>query len=287
MIIGIEGTGSQDWGDGDLQRTFVRRILNETTLRPASYFIGPNNQGSDATQIINGAFQALLNGAHNKPVVLVGYSRGAAYCLEIARRFGLDGGFVDILVMFDAVSRQGDISIPENVPGNVGKCFHAYRDPRAGSRYFFSNVGLHMDQKSKNSFEKKSFFGSHGAIGGTYYNAYAEEHAVPYTFGLVSSNRGGQAIGWVGDTWHDVSGAVTGRGRRSGESLTPDDRDQLNIPRTPQTDYAADCQAQIDVAKWMWPRLIAAGVLPQGAKPFIQAPPFSGSKIPGTRNVIR
>lgn len=256
MIIGIEGTGSQGWENDNLCRTFVRRILHATTLRPASYFIGPSNTGFDGQAIVNGAMDALLNGARSGPIVLVGYSRGAAYCLELCQRFV---GTIDVLVMFDAVARQTDMKIPEKVPGNVALCYHAYRDPRAGSRYFFGNVGLtHASTSTK--FEKKMFYGSHGAIGGTSYNAASDE-------------------GTVGNFVGNIVTTAVGAGA--------DDRQHLNIAPYAMTSSAADAKAAAAVVEWIVPRLVKAGVVPSGNGQLHNAPPFTGSRLPGVRNMIR
>ncbi|HEY4253507.1 MAG TPA: hypothetical protein VGM87_20025 [Roseomonas sp.] len=248
MIIGIEGTGSQDWGNDDLNRTFVRRVLHQTRLRPCSYFIGPSKSGDDGAEIMDKAEIALRNGAHNKPVVLVGYSRGAAYCMEIARRLRDP---VDVMVLFDAVARQSDVDLPEKVPSNVKRCIHAYRDPRAGSRYFFQNVGL-VHESGLTQFEHKMFFGSHGALGGTSYNAADEES---------------------GDTLGNAT-------------FTVDDRQHLNIPRQPVTHKAQDDKCAIDVATWVWPFLLRWGVLQGNCDPFALAPDFKGSRVAGARNMI-
>lgn len=254
MIIGIEGTGAQGWGDLDLRRTFVRRILQASTLRPASYFIGPNNEGSDGQTIVAGAYQALANGAHNKPIVLVGYSRGAAYCMEMCKRWQ---GPIDVLVMFDAVARQPDMDIPEKVPANVAVCFHAYRDPRAGSRYFFGNVGLSA-ASSKTAFQKKMFPGSHGALGGTWWDA--------------ASDEGGNLAGdWI--TWGAGAGV--------------DDRQKLGVASYPKTSSIADRNASTAVIDWMWPLLVGAGVVPAGSDRYRTAPPYAGSRVPGVRNMVR
>jgi pimeloyl-ACP methyl ester carboxylesterase len=256
MIIGIEGTGSQGWGDLDLRRTFVRRILHSTTHRPASYFIGPGNTGMDGSTIIAGAYQALVNGAHNAPIILVGYSRGAAYCMEIAKRWKKP---IDILVLFDAVARQGDIDIPEKVPGNVVKCFHAYRDARTGSRYFFGNVGLYPESRSTD-FKKKMFPGSHGAIGGTWYDAANDE-----------------------GTKGNYTGAAVTRAFGGGV----DDRQKLPVGMSATTDIIADKKAADAVADWIWPLLVEAGVVPAKSERYHTAPPFTGSRTAGVRNVIK
>ena len=256
MILGIEGTGSQGWPDLHLRRSFVRRIVHASPHKPASYFIGPNNPGSDGRTIMDGAFQTLSNGGHNKPIILVGYSRGAAYCLELCKRWM---GTIDVLVMFDAVARQADTEIPDKVPGNVALCFHAYRDPRTGSRYFFGNVGLSVESRST-QFHKKMFYGSHGAIGGTWYDAAADEGTVGNFAGNALTHAAGAGV---------------------------DDRQQLNAAPYAMTGMKEDQQASKEVADWIWPLLIEAGVLPAKADRYHTAPPFTGSKTAGVRNMVR
>jgi hypothetical protein len=255
MIIGIDGTGSQGWEQLDLRRTFVRRVLHGSQIRPASYFIGPCNSGLDGQEIVDGAKLALRNGYHNKPVVLVGYSRGAAYCMEVARQSSLWGAQIDVLVMFDAVARQPDFHIREKISSNVRLCLHAYRDPRAGSRYFFQNVGKAVEDPSRTTMKMQMFHGSHGALGGTYYDAMNEEGDAGNTVGMMA--------------------------------VKVDDRQLLNISPLPITGFEADRTAAWRVAEWMWPLLSDAGVLPGRADPYAFAPAFSGSRVPGQRNLVR
>jgi pimeloyl-ACP methyl ester carboxylesterase len=249
MIIGIEGTGSQGWGDDDLCRTFVRRVLHATRLRPASYFIGPVESGSDGMTIIDAAYTALRQGAHNKPIVLMGYSRGGAYVMEVAKRFKQP---IDTMILFDAVARQHDHDLPEKVPHNVKHCAHAYRDPRAGSRYFFQNVGLTPETRLVD-FRHAMFFGSHGALGGTSWDAKRDES---------------------GDTLGNAT-------------IGADDRQLLNVPRFAVTGKKEDEDAMWGVVNWIWPILEEWKILPANTDRFQKAPSFEGSRIAGTRNMIR
>lgn len=307
MIIGIEGTGSQDWGNLEMRRTFVRRILDQTRLRPASYFIGPNMSGSDGQKIIDGAFQALMNGRHNKPIVLVGYSRGAAYCMKLAEMLANQyTEAVDYLVLFDAVARQREFDIPDNIPANVLNCFHAYRDPRMGSRYFFSNVGLKPANHFATKFVSAMFRASHGGMGGTWYDAKNDEGtvnwgdlpfvpkkvaaAIPYGFERLpfgaDSNKTSEDIGRIGQAYNAAYNAVMPGGNKTG-TLTPTDRNATNVPHVPQISTMADKAGSEAVAQWMWGLLISAKILPPGARWNSTAPPYSGSVVPGERNMIR
>lgn len=253
MILGIEGTGSQGWGNDDLMRTFVRRVLHQTTLRPASYFIGPNDRGSDGLTIATAAKHAVESGRHNKPVVMLGYSRGAAYCMWIAEQLQASGVTIDLLFMFDSVARQREFTIPDKVPSNVKVCYHAIRDPRAGSRYFFQNVGLTAENPRATRFTKKYFFGSHGALGGVSWDAAKDEYG-----------------GTVGNA-----------------TFTVDDRQHLNIPSQPVTNRAQDDACANDVALWAWDILERERIVPSAKNALNTAPAFSGSQKPGVRNMVK
>jgi hypothetical protein len=260
MIIGIEGTGSQEWGPSDLQHSFVRRILEQSTMRPKYYFIGPNNEGSDMPSIVNGAWRMMPDDV-TEPLVLLGYSRGAAYVFELAKRFDrkAQGNCeIKVLMLFDCVQRQYGMSLDADptVPDSVANVIHAYRDPRAGSRFSFSNVQPRTSRGPGKhaTIVKRMFFGSHGALGGTYWDA-----------------RSGEA------NWQTSAG---------NSLVPPDDRQLLNIPRTAVTDASRDKQCSEEVARWVWPQLKALGVLPNTASLTADASPFKGSKTPGAANAV-
>lgn len=179
MLIGIEGTGSQTWGQTDLRRTFVRRVLDQAA-GPSWYFIGPNLMGSDGPAIMDGAWAILQNYARKRalsePIHLVGYSRGAAYCIELCYRMldlPVERRRINTLILFDAVDRQPNIRA-DQIPANVDACFHAYRDPRVGSRNYFKNCGLYRSQSNaiaRFRFEKQPFMATHGGMGGVPWHA--------------------------------------------------------------------------------------------------------------------
>lgn len=187
MIIGIEGTGSQGWGQLNLRRTFVRRVLNQSPDNQRYFFIGPNLMGTDGSTIIDGAWEVLKRGAQQNPQVpihLVGYSRGAAYCIELAYRMldlPVERRMVDTLILFDAVDRQPNIRA-DKIPANVRRCFHAYRDPRAASRNYFKNCGLYLSSvaaKINLPFEKHPFRATHGGMGGVPWHAQVQPDFKP------------------------------------------------------------------------------------------------------------
>lgn len=272
MIIGIEGTGSQDWENYDLRRTFVREVLAQSHEMNKFYFIGPNMGGSDGDRIVKGAWKQLyVNGMIDGRIILVGYSRGAAYCMKLAEMWQEcwgDSKPIDALIMFDAVARnkysdsvamsaaawkQGwnEVNVPEDVPACVSLCLHAVRNPHAGSRAGFGNVGLAVQSKSKTTLMIKQFMGSHGALGGTSYDADAEE--------------GGD---WLLN--HTM----------------PADSRYKDAPKYPITNKRQDDIARQLVGDWMWKLMKKYGVLPGSADYARYAPPFNGNRVPGHLNVV-
>ena len=259
MIIGIEGTGSQTWGMIDLQRSFVRKILAQTTESPARYFIGPGDRGSEGETIITEVLAYIAkNARHSSRLVLVGYSRGAAYCLEVCKRWKRP---VDVLVMFDAVARQPGMEVPQKVPENVRLCLHAYRDPRGGSRIGFGNVGQHVDTPGKTTFRHTMAIGSHGAMGGVYWDAAAGE-----------SGASGAAIKLM--DWYN------------GDDV---DRNTLGLPKSAQTGLAHDLGAMRKIGDWTWKELRKINLIPDSrdARYDCLAPVFDGGRVPGVAYFVR
>jgi pimeloyl-ACP methyl ester carboxylesterase len=286
MIIGIEGTGSQGWDNYDLRRTFVREVLEQSRERNKFYFIGPNNEGSDGSRIVKGAWKQLyVGGMIDSRIILVGYSRGAAYCMKLAEMWQQtwsDSKPIDMLVLFDAVARNKysdsrlldakakwegweEVVIPEAVPASVSVVLHAVRNPQAGSRAGFGNVGLSVQDRGKTTMKIKQFMGSHGALGGTSYDAQSEE-GVAF---LKSDEHASQV---------DSNFLLN--------STMPADSRYDNAPKRPITDKRQDDTARALVGRWMWDLMKAYGVLPSSADFAHYALPFNGNRVPGHLNVV-
>jgi hypothetical protein len=287
MIIGIEGTGSQGWDQYDLRRTFVREVLEQSRERNKFYFIGPNNEGSDGARIVKGAWKQLyVGGMIDSKVILVGYSRGAAYCMKLAEMWQQTWGDskpIDALVMFDAVARNKysdsrvlsakakwegweEVVIPEAVPASVSLVLHAVRNPQAGSRAGFGNVGLSVQDRRKTTMKIKQFMGSHGALGGTSYDAQAEEGVALLKTGEYASQVDSNFVL---------------------NSTMPADSRYADAPKRPITDKRQDDIARALVGRWMWDLLKLHGLLSNSADFARYAQPFVGNRVPGHLNVVQ
>ncbi|NOT48689.1 MAG: hypothetical protein HOP17_13185 [Acidobacteria bacterium] len=100
------------------------------------------------------------------PILLTGYSRGAAGVVAIAARLQRESPAINVgaMMLFDCVDRQGDIDA-EVIPNNVAYVQHVIRSPLSGSRESFSNDGLRY--RHPTIFPTAySFMCTHGGMGG-------------------------------------------------------------------------------------------------------------------------
>jgi hypothetical protein len=104
--------------------------------------------------------------------MLAGYSRGGCAAI-IARRLKDLGIEVHSLFLFDAVDMQtSELHLSQIISDNVRMVAHArsaqnlrfwIRNP-VKPRFYFYNTGRYL--AGSGSYERKSFVGSHGALGG-------------------------------------------------------------------------------------------------------------------------
>ncbi len=175
IIVGIDGTGGGVFPgqsrnaryDQDFANSFVRRITGRGDPDRA-YFRGPVTFGGGLMDAIAGGLQFILNrraAGVTDPILLTGYSRGAAGVVALAKRLKDRNIDVEALLLFDCVDRHIGIDA-EVIPNNVGYVMHVVRDPRAKSRESFGNDGLRYSAPTvfPNAY---SFVCTHGGMGGT------------------------------------------------------------------------------------------------------------------------
>ena len=182
MLVVIDGTG--EWSnkayEENMKKSFMNRIINDSHHSPKKYFRGPSLTGIEcgpiAFQVMNWIRQCLGQGA--KPELFIaGYSRGGAVAIEVAgeianiasvSRLFSDSPWTELnenircMALFDAVDRS--YLDTQRIPDNVKVCFHAMRDPKAGSRRSFGNTGT--EHRMPGRLIKKTFLCTHGAMGG-------------------------------------------------------------------------------------------------------------------------
>ena len=175
MIIAIDGTGPESPSDyaKEMSGSFCSQMGRTAN---AIYFRGPTLTGSETSSIANRAVGAVITArrkASMDPVMLAGYSRGGCAAIIAARRLKDLGIEVHSLFLFDAVDMQtSELHLSQIISNNVRMVAHA-RSARnlrfwicnpVKSRFYFYNTGRYL--AGSGSYERKSFVGSHGALGG-------------------------------------------------------------------------------------------------------------------------
>lgn len=168
LIIAFEGTGlgwSTVYPGGFMDQ--VRSRLG------ASYIKGPDAANLASYDVMEKARNALKRGllcrVSRPPIVLVGWSRGGAAAIQLAREMAEGWNFdqcfeVDALILLDAVDRSSFHYSSDPIPRNVLRCYHAYRDPGVDSRRMFGNTGMQWEGHPE--FRPETFWATHAAFGG-------------------------------------------------------------------------------------------------------------------------
>lgn len=175
IVYGIDGTGSEVLPgktrdaayDLAFQNSFVRRICQKGGA-DALYNRGPVALGGSLLDAINTGRRHVQDKLKLKPatpVLLTGYSRGAAGVVSLAADLNRAGIPVLALMLFDCVDRHLAIDA-ETIPGNVAFVRHVLRDPDTSSRESFGNDGR-LYTKNKTQYEEKFYMCTHGGMGGT------------------------------------------------------------------------------------------------------------------------
>ena len=174
IVVGIDGTGSAFLpGSGrdreydvSFANSFISRICRNSGPNKA-YFRGPVALGGGLLEAINGGLQFIRNRRAARvmePIVLTGYSRGAAGVVSLAARLQRERIDVRAIMLFDCVDRHLAIDA-DVIPNNVGFVYHVIRDARSGSRESFGNDGMRYNRPTvfPNAY---SFMCTHGGMGG-------------------------------------------------------------------------------------------------------------------------
>ena len=192
LYLGIDGTGpsNNDEYRRDFANSYVRKIWSTWGANTGGYLRGPGLMGGETLSLVESGTKWMTDRA--KPlkdagtpfrIFLAGYSRGGAAATEMAFRLKTLGYSVHCLILFDAVDRS-NLGNADVVPSNVKMCYHARRDPAAGSREGFGNCATRA--ATGVAYTQKFFYGTHGAIGGTPWTVAAASGKIEE---LTSSNK--------------------------------------------------------------------------------------------------
>lgn len=175
IIVGIDGTGGGTAPgaernrryDDDFKNSFVKKIC-----KPADntkYHRGPVTFGGGLMDAIYSGYNFVLERrkivGENEPVLLTGYSRGAAGAVVVAQQLKEKNIKVRAIMLFDCVDRH--IAIDASIiPRNVEYVCHVIRDPKSESRESFDNDGMKYYPPT-NFPAAYTFMCTHGGMGGT------------------------------------------------------------------------------------------------------------------------
>jgi hypothetical protein len=198
----IDGTGALRDATyaKEMQHSFCKQLAER--LGSASYYQqGPwfdgLNDGLKAARTVEWLKQKRTADPSVR-IMLAGYSRGAATVMAVAELLSWDDIPVDSLFLFDAVARH-ILMTGRSISPNVQYCRHAMRsqDPKFVRKYetylldnkwtgawaspltsnvtrpWFSSVG--GERGACKNYEKKTFLGSHGALGGVGWKKVLED----------------------------------------------------------------------------------------------------------------
>ncbi len=174
ILVGIDGTGSavspgtarDRQYDIDFANSFVKRIC--AGKANARYIRGPVLLGGGVVEGISdgvGFIETKHRQMPNEPILLTGYSRGAAEAVAVAQRLQSLKINVKALMLFDCVDRSADMD-SGIIPNNVENVCHVIRNPATRSRATFSNSGMRFNAPTKYP-PAVMFMCTHGGMGGT------------------------------------------------------------------------------------------------------------------------
>jgi pimeloyl-ACP methyl ester carboxylesterase len=169
MIIALEGSSPTIAGENNY-KYYVWDYYLKSVQSPKIYEPGPatfSMGGSDINirKMANKA-TAFINQNQGK-IFLIGWSRGAAACIQTAHDLNASGKQVDAMFLFDAVDRDTSTSSNLNyIPGNVVSAYHAIA---TGKNWFWGAIFSTCGKTAAPGVNlvKKEFNVSHGAIAGT------------------------------------------------------------------------------------------------------------------------
>lgn len=174
IVVGIDGTGDAivPGADRDIAyditfaNSFVRKLCGMGGVNKR-YFRGPVALGGGLVSAIEGGVRFIegrRRAGVTDPVVLTGYSRGAAGVVSMAKQLQRLRINVQALMLFDCVDRHLFLDADE-IPNNVGFVQHVIRDPRSGSRESFDNDAMLFRPPTVYP-AAYAFMCTHGGMGG-------------------------------------------------------------------------------------------------------------------------
>ncbi len=169
MLAALEGSSPTIAGENNY-KYYVWDYYKMYSNPAKTYIIGPAMFSMDGSlmnirKMANKA-TGFINSSSGK-VFLVGWSRGAAACIQAAHDLNRQGGkSIDAMFLFDAVDQDTSTNSDLNfIPGNVKNCYHAMATKKD---WFWRRIFPTCGQTAAYgvNFVKQDFHVSHGGVAG-------------------------------------------------------------------------------------------------------------------------
>lgn len=171
MLIAMEGSSPTIAGENN-RKYYVWMAYNQTVQAPKLYIPGPatismtgspiniRKMSNDANKLIT-----IADGS----IFLIGWSRGAAACIQVALDLQRSGSSrnIEAMFLFDPVDQDGSTSdFLNTIPGNVANCYRARATNKTGIwARIFPTCGNNKEDGV--NYVTRDFNTTHGGIAGT------------------------------------------------------------------------------------------------------------------------
>lgn len=171
MLVAMEGSSPTIFGENN-KKYYVWLAYLQTKQSPKIYIPGPAtiSWGPSGVNIRKMADKAtgFIRG-HGEPIHLIGWSRGAAACIQVALdlKRGSFASNIEAMFLFDPVDQDGSTGdFLDTVPNNVKNCYRARATKKKGIwAKVFPTCGNKHEQGV--NYVTQDFNTSHGGIAGT------------------------------------------------------------------------------------------------------------------------
>jgi pimeloyl-ACP methyl ester carboxylesterase len=170
MLIALEGSSPTIRGENNYQY-YVWEIYQNTLQTNKRYIEGPAaiSWGPSGVNIRTMADEAVgvINSLQNESVFLVGWSRGAAACVQVALDLNASNQrSVEAMFLFDAVDQDGSTeAFLNHIPANVANACHAKATDKSWmDRQLFPTCA--QNAAPGVNLVAQSFHATHGGIAG-------------------------------------------------------------------------------------------------------------------------
>lgn len=170
MLIAMEGSSPTIFGENNY-KYYVWDAYRETLQSKRLYILGPAAISWSLSDInirkMSNKATAFI-GSGSESVFLVGWSRGAAACIQVAHDLSRNASSptIEAMFLFDAVDQDGSTNSDLNfIPSSVSNVYHAIATKKSWlDRQIFPTCG--RTAATGVNLVKENFDTSHGGIAG-------------------------------------------------------------------------------------------------------------------------